>query len=140
MPTPVILDCDPGHDDAMAILLATGNDKIDLRALTTVAGNHVLEKVTLNARRMLSLAGVADVPVAAGYAKPLLGELVTAAHVHGETGLDGWDFTEPTVSQHAAHAVELMVSVLTQSTDPVTIVSTGPQTNIAALLLAVPHL
>jgi len=140
MPSPIILDCDPGHDDAMAILLAAGSNKIDLRALTTVAGNHGLEKVTLNARRMLSLAGVTHVPVAAGYAKPLLGELVTATHVHGETGLDGWAFAEPTVPQHPAHAVELMISVLARSTDPVTIVSTGPQTNIAALLLAAPHL
>jgi purine nucleosidase/pyrimidine-specific ribonucleoside hydrolase len=140
IPTSIILDCDPGHDDAMAILLAAGSDKIDLRALTTVAGNHVLEKVTLNARRMLSLAGVTDVPVAAGYAKPLLGELVIAAHVHGDNGLEGWDFAEPTIPQHPVHAVELMSSVLTRSPDPVTLVSTGPQTNIAALLLAAPHL
>jgi len=96
MPTPVLLDCDPGHDDAIAILLAAGRrDAVDLRAVTTVGGNAELEKVTLNARRVLTLAGVEDVPIAAGAAGPRRGDLITALEVHGQSGLDGADLPEP---------------------------------------------
>jgi purine nucleosidase len=140
MPTPIIIDCDPGHDDALALLLACGNPEVDLRAVTVVAGNHVLEKLTLNARRVLSLAGVKDVPVAAGAPRPLLADLVTGAEVHGETGLDGWEFDEPTVPLWDGHAVELMRTVLTEADEPVTIIAVGPQTNVAALLVGHPHL
>nr|WP_055471243.1 nucleoside hydrolase [Streptomyces pathocidini] len=147
-PTPIILDCDPGHDDTFAILLAAGSEHIDLRAVTAVAGNHVVEKSTLNARRVLSLAGAEGIPVAAGHAGPLLGEHAGPRQgdryggpdVHGDSGLDGWEFDEPTVPQDERHAVELMISVLTESPEPVTIVATGPQTNVAALLLAAPGL
>ena len=93
MATPIILDCDPGHDDAVALLLAAGNDAIDLLAVTTVAGNCPLELATLNARRVAALAGLEDVPIAAGAAGPLHGELVTAPDIHGETGLDGYELT-----------------------------------------------
>ena len=101
MPTarPVLLDCDPGHDDAVAILLAAGRpDAIDLRAVTTVGGNAELEKVTLNARRVLTLAGVTDVPIAAGAAGPRRGDLMTALDVHGESGLDGAELPEPAMA------------------------------------------
>ena len=90
MPVPILLDCDPGHDDAVAILLAAGNDAVDLRAITTVAGNCPLDLATRNARRVAALAGL-DVPIAAGAAGPRAGELVTASDIHGETGLDGHD-------------------------------------------------
>jgi len=90
---PILLDCDPGHDDAVAILLAAGNDAVDLRAITTVAGNCPLDLATRNARRVAALAGL-DVPIAAGAAGPRVGELVTAPDIHGETGLDGHDLTE----------------------------------------------
>ncbi|MFC9975607.1 nucleoside hydrolase [Spirillospora sp. NPDC127200] len=140
MPTPVIIDCDPGHDDAMALLLAVGSDGIDLRAVTVVAGNNVLDKLTLNARRVLSLARAKGVPVAAGAPAPMLTELVTGAEVHGGTGLDGWEFDEPDVPLHDGHAVELMASVLAAADEPVTIIAIGPQTNVAALLLGRPHL
>jgi len=130
MPTPVLLDCDPGHDDAIAILLAAGrSDAIDLRAVTTVGGNAELEKVTLNARRVLTLAGVDDVPVAAGAAGPRRGDLVTALDVHGQSGLDGAELPEPAMELDPRGAVELMAE-----RGPATVVATGPLTNVAALL------
>jgi inosine-uridine nucleoside N-ribohydrolase len=130
MPTPVLLDCDPGHDDAIAILLAAGRrDAIDLRAVTTVGGNAELEKVTLNARRVLTLAGVDDVPVAAGAAGPRRGDLVTALDVHGQSGLDGAELPEPAMELDPRGAVELMAE-----RGPATVVATGPLTNVAALL------
>jgi inosine-uridine nucleoside N-ribohydrolase len=130
MPTPVLLDCDPGHDDAIAILLAAGRrDAIDLRAVTTVGGNAELEKVTLNARRVLTLAGVRDVPVGAGAAGPRRGDLVTALEVHGQSGLDGAELPEPAMELDPRGAVELMAEH-----GPATVVATGPLTNVAALL------
>ena len=135
MPTPVLLDCDPGHDDAIAILLAAGRrDAVDLRAVTTVGGNAELEKVTLNARRVLTLAGVDDVPIAAGAAAPRRGDLVTALEVHGQTGLDGADLPEPAMELDARGAVELMAAC-----GPATVVATGPLTNVAALLERAPQ-
>jgi inosine-uridine nucleoside N-ribohydrolase len=129
-PLPVLLDCDPGHDDAVAILLAAGRpDAVDLRAVTTVGGNAELQKVTLNARRVLTLAGVTDVPVAAGAAGPRRGDLITALEVHGESGLDGAELPEPAMALDPRDAVELMVQ-----RGPATVVATGPLTNVAALL------
>ncbi|MEU9105783.1 nucleoside hydrolase [Streptomyces xanthophaeus] len=140
MPTPIILDCDPGHDDAMAILLAVGDPRVDLLAVTTSAGNQTIAKTALNARRMCALAKAFDVPVAAGYPKPLTGPLLVGDDVHGETGLDGWDFPEPAeVPLHSAHAVDLIHSLLTDSPEPLTLVVTGPQTNIAGLLALHPE-
>ena len=105
-PLPVLLDCDPGHDDAVAILLAAGRpDAIGLRAVTTVGGNAELQKVTLNARRVLTLAGVTDVPVAAGAAGALRGDLMTALDVHGESGLDGAELPEPAIALDPRSAV-----------------------------------
>jgi inosine-uridine nucleoside N-ribohydrolase len=132
---PVLLDCDPGHDDAIAILLAAGRrDAIDLRAVTTVAGNAELEKVTLNARRVMTLAGLHDVPVAAGAAAPRIGELITALDVHGQSGLDGADLPAPRVALDPRDAVDLMIE-----RGPATVVATGPLTNIAALLERAPE-
>ena len=127
---PLLLDCDPGHDDAVAILLAAGRpDAVELRAVTTVGGNAELEKVTLNARRVLTLAGVTDVPVAAGAAGPRRGDLITALDVHGQSGLDGAELPEPAMALDPRGAVELMVD-----RGPATVVATGPLTNVAALL------
>src|SRR6202171_4127387 len=92
----IILDCDPGHDDAMSILLAHGNPEIELLAITTVAGNQTLDKTTLNARRVCTVAGIRDVPIAAGGDRPLTRELKTAAYIHGESGLDGPELAQPT--------------------------------------------
>lgn len=134
----MILDCDPGHDDAIAIMLAAGDPAADLLAITTVGGNQTLEKTTLNALRVCTLAGVTDVPVAAGCARPLTQPLRIADDVHGESGLDGPVFGTPTVSTVSEHAVELIHRLLGESTEPVTLVPTGPLTNIALLLIRYP--
>jgi purine nucleosidase len=130
MPRKIILDCDPGHDDAMAILLAHGNPEIELLAITTVAGNQTLDKTSLNARRICTVAGV-DVPIAAGCDRPLTRELKTAAYIHGESGLDGPAFGEPTVPLDQRHAVDLIIQLLMASDGEITLVPTGPLTNIA---------
>ena len=90
-PIPIVLDCDPGHDDAIALLLALASPELELRGVTTVAGNQTLEKTTANALRVLELVGREDVEVAAGAERPLVRESFVAAYVHGETGLDGTD-------------------------------------------------
>ncbi|MFF9149051.1 nucleoside hydrolase [Streptomyces sp. NPDC014861] len=142
MPVPVILDCDPGHDDAFNILLAAAHPAIDLLAITTVAGNQTLEKTTLNARRVCAVAGIRDVPIAAGRDRPLHGERRTAENIHGDSGLDGPGFGagEPDVPQDPRDALALVRDTLLAHPEPVTLVPTGPLTNIAALLLAHPEL
>ncbi len=140
MTTPLILDCDPGHDDAFAILLAAGDPRADLLAITTVGGNGNLEAVTHNALRVCTLAGITDVPVAAGAAAPLRGELQTASDVHGASGLDGPDLPEPAFAADPRGAQQLLVDTLTAATEPVTLVPTGPITNIATLLRDAPQL
>ncbi len=119
---PVILDCDPGHDDMVAIMLAAASPAIDLRAITTVAGNASLERTTANARATCALAGIRDVPIAAGAAAPLAAPLRVAAHVHGESGLDGAELDGSDVPLAAGHAVELMARLLRDSAEPITIV------------------
>jgi len=138
MTVPVLLDCDPGHDDAFAILLAAGSPDCDLRAITTVGGNGTLEAVTDNALRVCTLAGIRDVPIAAGAAGPLRGELRTAADVHGDSGLDGPPLPEPEVELDPRPAVELMADLLRGADEPLTLVPTGPLTNVALLLQSAP--
>ena len=133
-PTPVLLDCDPGHDDMVAILLAAGSPAIDLLAITTVGGNGPLEQTTRNALLTCTLAGIRDVPVAAGCASPLVGPALSAPEVHGESAMDGSDLGEPDVTPADAHAVEVMAELLAAATEPVTLVATGPLTNVALLL------
>jgi purine nucleosidase len=135
-----ILDCDPGHDDMVAILVAAADPRIDLRAITTVAGNGTLERTTHNARAVCSMAGIRAVPIAAGAAGPLVGSLRTAAHVHGESGLEGAELPAPDVPLSGEHAVELMARLLRESAQPLTLVPTGPLTNIALLLRTHPEL
>ena len=139
MATPVILDCDPGHDDAFAIMLAAANPAIDLLAVTTVAGNQTLDKTTLNARRIMTAAGIGGVPVASGRDRPLFTPAgLVAADIHGESGMDGPSFGEPTVPVVSEDAVGFMHDIITSHDEPVTLVATGPFTNVAALLLAHP--
>ncbi len=138
MSVPVILDCDPGHDDAFAILLAAGSPLADLRAITTVGGNGTLAAVTQNALKVCTLAGIRDVPVSAGAAGPLHGELHTAADIHGESGLDGPDLPDADVELDPRPAIELMADVLREADEPVMLVPTGPLTNVANLLTAAP--
>ena len=138
MTVPLILDCDPGHDDAFAMLLAAGSPLADLRAITTVGGNGTLESVTYNALRVCTLAGIRDVPVAAGAVGPLHGELQTAADVHGESGLDGPELPEPDIELDPRGATQLMADVLREAAEPVLLVPTGPLTNVAVLLQEAP--
>ena len=134
MTTPIILDCDPGHDDAIALLLALASSELELLGVTTTYGNQTLEKTTANALRVLELAGRADVPVASGAAEPLERELVVAAHVHGESGLDGPTLPPPSAEPVSTDAVAWIADAIGRSPSPVTLVPTGPLTNIAAYL------
>ncbi|MEV6630469.1 nucleoside hydrolase [Actinoplanes sp. NPDC051470] len=134
MGRPVILDCDPGHDDALALLLAAGDARVRLLGVTTVAGNQTLDKTTRNAQRILALAGASAVPLAAGCDRPLVGELTVADDIHGESGLDGPDLNVPVTDAVDGHAVELMRRLIAGSPEPVTLIATGPLTNVALLL------
>ena len=134
MATPIILDCDPGHDDAIALLLALGSPELELLGVTTTYGNQTLEKTTANALRVLELVGRPEVPVAAGAAAPLERELVVAAHVHGESGLDGPTLPTPSAEPFSTDAVEWMAGAVADAAGPVTLVPTGPLTNVARYL------
>jgi pyrimidine-specific ribonucleoside hydrolase len=137
-PIPIILDCDPGHDDALAITLALARPELDLLALTTVAGNAPLAATTRNALRVLTLLGRTDVPVAAGAPAPLIRPLHVAANVHGLSGLDGADLPEPAMAPQEVHAIELIRTTLERSAGPVTLIPTGPLTNVALLIRTYP--
>ena len=130
----IILDCDPGHDDAIALILALAHPDLVPLAVTTSAGNQTPDKTLNNALRILTLLNRGDIPVAGGATKPLTRQLIIADNVHGETGLDGPVLPEPSFSPQAITAVELMAQQIRQSTQPVTLVPTGPLTNIALLL------
>ncbi len=139
-PKPVILDVDPGHDDAVALMMACGSPELDLLAVTTVAGNVALEKTTRNALRVLSLVGHTGVPVGAGASEPLHRPLRTAEDIHGESGLDGPKIPEADFEPDERGAVGLIADTLRDSPEPVTLVPVGPLTNVAALLRAHPGL
>src|SRR3954454_1517194 len=134
MSTAILLDCDPGHDDAIAILLALGSPELELRGITTVAGNRTLEKTTANAIRVLELAEV-ELSVAAGADRPLVRDPYVAAYVHGETGLDGPDLPPPLGEAVSEHAVDF----LAQRVAGTTLVATGPLTNVALMLARHPE-
>lgn len=140
MALPVILDCDPGHDDAIALILALASPELKVLAVTTSAGNQTPDKTLNNALRILTLLGRDDIPVAAGAPKPLARELIIAENVHGESGLDGPKLPDPAFAPVAMTALELMAKCLRESPEPVTLVPTGPLTNIALLLAAHPEL
>lgn len=137
----IILDCDPGHDDAVAILLALGNPEIEIVGITTVGGNQSLEKVTYNARAMLEAAHAHDIPVYAGSDRPLVREQEVAESIHGETGLDGVELPVPTRPLEDMHAVNFIVKTIMES-EPgtITLVPTGPLTNIALALRMEPRI
>jgi inosine-uridine nucleoside N-ribohydrolase len=139
-PTPVILDVDPGHDDAVAVMLACGAPALDLLAVTTVAGNAPLEKTTRNALRVLSLIGHTDVPVAAGASSPLHRPLHTAEDIHGESGLDGPKIPDPSFEPDERTATDLIADTLREAPEPVTLIPTGPLTNVATFLREHPEL
>jgi len=130
MTIPILLDCDPGHDDAIALLLALASPEVELHGVTTVAGNQTVEKTTANAIRVLELVGREDVPVARGADRPLVREPFVAAYVHGESGLDGPDMPAARGGPVAEHAVEFLAERVAGTT----LVATGPLTNVALLL------
>jgi inosine-uridine nucleoside N-ribohydrolase len=130
----ILLDCDPGHDDAIALLLALASPEVELVGVTTVAGNQTLDKTTANAIRVLDLVGGDDVPVAAGADRPLVREIRVAANVHGETGLDGPDLPPPSRAPLGQHAADYLAEHVAGTT----LVATGPLTNVALMLAAHP--
>ncbi|MGA2012711.1 MAG: nucleoside hydrolase, partial [Solirubrobacteraceae bacterium] len=135
----VILDCDPGYDDAIALLLALGSPEVQLAGVTTVAGNQTVEKTTANAIRILDHVGRSDVPVAAGAQRPLVREAVGAAEVHGDSGLDGADLPPPARDPEPAHAIDWIAGAVAAAATPITLVATGPLTNVALLLARHPE-
>ncbi|MBM7502559.1 nucleoside hydrolase [Agromyces aurantiacus] len=145
MTVPVIVDCDPGHDDVMALWLAAGHPELELLAVTTVGGNVPLEHTSRNARIALSVAGVAGVPVAAGASGPLQRELSTAEWIHGENGLGGPELPDPDAGEtpvplDVRSATELIADTLVAASEPVAIIATGPITNVAVFLRDRPEL
>jgi len=141
MPSKIILDCDPGHDDAVAMLLAWGNPEIDLLAVTTVAGNQTLDKVTRNALSVARVAGIGGIPFAAGADRPLLRPVTVADDVHGESGLDGPVLPEPEIELDPRHAVDVIIdTVMAHEPGTVTLVPTGALTNIALAVRKEPRL
>ena len=137
----IILDCDPGHDDAIALLLAHGNPQIELLAVTTVHGNQTIEKVTRNALAVATIAGITGVPFAAGAHRPLVRAPETAASIHGESGMDGPTLPAPTLDVIERHAVDLIIDTIMQN-EPgtITLVPTGALTNIALAVRKEPRI
>ncbi|CAN5348403.1 nucleoside hydrolase [soil metagenome] len=132
MPKKIILDCDPGHDDAVALLLAWGNPEIELVGVTTVMGNQTIDKVTHNALSVARVAGITGVPFARGAHRPLVRPIETAESIHGESGLDGPVLPEPTITLDDRHAAQFIVdTVMASEPGSITLVPTGALTNIA---------
>lgn len=136
---PVIIDCDPGLDDAVALFMAGANEKIDIKAVTVVAGNQTLDKVGNNALRILGFGGI-DVPVAFGFEEPIVRELNIASEVHGEDGLYGVKIPESTLKPSNLHAIDLIAKILRESNEKITLIPMGPLTNIAMFLKIYPEL
>jgi inosine-uridine nucleoside N-ribohydrolase len=135
MTTSVLIDCDPGHDDAIALLLALASPELEVLGITTVAGNQTLEKTTTNALKILEFMGRTEIPIAAGAARPLVREPYVAAHVHGETGMDGPDLPDPATRPVKQHAVEFLAERIEPG---VVLIPTGPLTNVGLLLARYP--
>lgn len=141
MGTKIILDCDPGHDDAIAMLLAHGNPDIDLLAVTTVVGNQTLPKVTRNALAVAEIAGITGVPFAAGATRPLVRTIENAPDIHGDSGMDGPVLPEPTLELDHRHAVDLIIdTIMANEPKTVTLVPTGGLTNIALAVRKEPRI
>ncbi|MGB3828968.1 MAG: nucleoside hydrolase [Ornithinimicrobium sp.] len=141
MPGKIILDCDPGHDDVFALMLAHGSPDIELLAVTTVVGNQTLDKVTYNALSVARVIGLTGVPIAAGCQRPLVRQMTVAAEIHGESGLDGPELPDPVHKVESQHAVDLIIeTVMSHEPKTVTLVPTGGLTNIAMAVRKEPAL
>ncbi|MCK0166427.1 nucleoside hydrolase [Jannaschia sp. S6380] len=137
----IIIDTDPGQDDAVAILLALASPELDVLGITAVAGNVPLDLTARNARVVCELAGRPDVPVFAGCDRPMARDLVTAEHVHGKTGLDGTDLPDPAMPLQDRHAVDFIIDTLrTEAPGAVTLCPLGPLTNVATALSRAPDI
>jgi purine nucleosidase len=138
----IIIDTDPGQDDGVAILMALASpEEIEVVAIVAVAGNVPLEKTAANARRIVELAGRADVPVYAGAVRPIMRALTTAEHVHGKSGLDGYALPEPTTPLADAHGVDFLVdTLLAEPPGTITLATLGPLTNVALALVKAPEI
>ena len=142
---PVIIDCDPGQDDAVALLLALASpDQIEVRGVTAVAGNVPLARTALNARKLCTLAGRAEVPVFAGCPRPMLRRLHTSEHVHGKTGLDGAELPQPEAPLGDRHAVDFIIETLRGAAEAaeadVTLCALGPLTNLGVAMVMAPDI
>ena len=141
MPNKIILDCDPGHDDAIAMLLAWGSPEIDLVGVTTVMGNQTIEKVTRNALSVARVAGITGVPFARGAHRPLVRQIEVAESIHGKSGLDGPRLPEPTMELDPRHAVDFIIdTIMAADVGDITLVPTGALTNIAMAVRKEPRI
>jgi inosine-uridine nucleoside N-ribohydrolase len=134
----ILLDCDPGHDDAIALLLALASPEVEVVGVTTVHGNQTLAKTTTNALKLLEFVGRTEVPVAAGADRPIRREPFIAEYVHGESGMDGPALPQPTTEPVAQHAVDFIAETVLTSREPITLVPTGPLTNVGLFLARYP--
>ena len=137
--TKIILDCDPGHDDAVAIILAGKNPKIDLLGITIVSGNQTLDKTVRNALNVTQHLGI-DVPVYGGCSEPMVRKKVVAGDIHGESGLDGPVFPPLERKAEPEHAVNFIIKTLMESEGDITVVTTGPMTNLAMAMRMEPNI
>ena len=141
IPSPVLIDCDPGVDDAIALLLAFGSPELNLLGITTVGGNVPLVHTQTNARKICELAQVLDIPVAAGCARPLVRSRVTTAeYVHGATGLGQLALPPPTLPLHPQHGVDFLIDTLLNAPSPIHLATLGPLTNLAVALVKSPEI
>ncbi|WP_423206744.1 nucleoside hydrolase [Paracoccus yeei] len=141
MPRKIIIDTDPGQDDAVGILLALASPEVEVLALTTVAGNVPLDLTSRNARIVCEIAGRPDIPVHAGCDTPLSRPLVTAEHVHGKSGLDGIALFQPASALAPGHAVDAIIDILRREPEgSVTLVAMGPLTNLATAFRRAPDI
>jgi pyrimidine-specific ribonucleoside hydrolase len=137
---PILIDCDPGHDDMVAIMVAVASPELELVGVTTVAGNQTGAKTHLNALKTLTLIDQTGIPVARGADKPLFRDLTVAPEIHGVSGLDGADLPEPGFQGVEQHAVDFLIQTIMESSRPVTLVPTGPLTNVALAMLKDPRI
>jgi len=135
----VLIDCDPGVDDVMALLLALANqDKLNILGVTTVSGNQTLAKVTKNIRKLWTFLKV-EIPIACGASKPIIKDPIHGGEIHGETGMDGWDFPEPVFQLESDNGIVFLKDKIMESKSKVTLVPTGPLTNIGLLFSVFPE-
>ncbi|UOQ92881.1 nucleoside hydrolase [Halobacillus shinanisalinarum] len=136
----IIMDCDPGHDDAIAMILAAVQPDLEILGITTVSGNAEIEKTTMNALKVCDLVSLTDVVVSKGASEPLVRIRETAPGIHGDSGLDGPEMPEPSRSWSKEHGSDTIIRLLKESDEPVTILPTGPLTNIALALTKAPEI